>query len=202
MLIIFTLWWLVNHKTLTWINTLWFLQCESKLILNINHTNLNQKQWSVWSQFQVGVMSKLFCSHVSALKCVSPTVVWSWPRQMSCLCGLPPLTWIFWTFFTFPVFAFFVKDEVPKSLHQEGIKANICGIMDGEMNSLTTVSLLCGCHWTWQACNCQTGGVELVWWACSTHGHDANLDKHAYEKNLSLHVKWGDVIVRVWRLLK
>ena len=42
---------------------------------------------------------------------------------------------------------------------------------------------------------CQTGGVELVWWACSTHGHDANLDKHAHEKNLRLHAKCVNVAV-------
>jgi len=40
--------------------------------------------------------------------------------------------------FLLSVLAFLVNDGVPMSLHQEEIKANICGIMDGGMNSLTS----------------------------------------------------------------
>lgn len=43
-----------------------------------------------------------------------------------------------WIFFTLAVFAFLANDGAPKSLHQEEIKANICGIMDREINSLSS----------------------------------------------------------------
>lgn len=36
------------------------------------------------------------------------------------------------------MFAFLADNGAPNSLHQEEIKANICGIMDREINSLSS----------------------------------------------------------------
>lgn len=98
------------------------------------------------------------------------------------------------------VVALWVNEGLPESFQWAEIKANICGIMTGKW-ILSAASFLCWCHWTWRACMCQAGGVELVWWACSTHGHDANLDKQAHENNLWLRAERVDVMERVvWKV--
>lgn len=57
------------------------------------------------------------------------------------LCGVSPLLWMFWFsgehFSHWLCFLIWWMMEYLKSLHQEEIKANICGIKDRGINSLT-----------------------------------------------------------------
>lgn len=61
------------------------------------------------------------------------------PRKHTVPIVASPLNTVrFFFFFTSAIFAFLPIDGEPKSLHQEEIKANICGIMDREINSLSS----------------------------------------------------------------
>lgn len=51
---------------------------------------------------------------------------------------LKTVRFLFIYFFTLTIFVCLTIDGEPKSLHQEEIKANICGIMDREINSLSS----------------------------------------------------------------
>lgn len=81
-------------------------------------------------------MSKLFYVRVNVLKCSKCNTSLVCTR-LSQYCSDLNILIYWWTLLTLNVFAFLVNDGVPKSPHREEIKANICGIMDREMNSLT-----------------------------------------------------------------
>lgn len=91
-----------------------------------------------------------FCLHVSLLKCVTfplsdvtQSPLHGSVNTVTCVGALLSSNLniqIFFSFFAVSIFHFdcVCFDGAPKSLHQEEIKANICGIMDREMNSLTS----------------------------------------------------------------
>lgn len=78
------------------------------------------------------------------------------------------------------------------ALYQEGIKANICGIIDGEMSSHTGRARSGGDVTSMRAPgptgrNASAAAAAALWRARRACGPDANLDKRARGRHLALH---------------